>query len=499
MAGSESEASAATSERALNVLLPTLVLACVVLIAAALGAFAAARVEMVQGKRLGNGVVVTAPSASPPALALTRTSVLKALLIGINYEGTPDELAGCVSDIQNIERVLRANGCNDVVALSEAGARKPTRANIEAAFADAVQKTKAGDVLFVHYSGHGGQVPAPAGRFEPSRTSSTLVPLDYKKAGQIPDHVFKATVLDALVADATLFMVVDACHSGTIGDLRYNYADASFRQLSRPRGFGPPWLQALQGGNDASGAAGPVPLVQTPAEIAHEAAHAFHRAARRGAASPSPPSASPPSPARASSANSPRLEGGASDAAVVALEPSTAVAFAEPYTAVAFAEPSSAVAARGRSVRRAASPPPFARYYKPDVSYADHVKARERGERAFAKSQGEWRARDVKPVEDTTNAPTAANIFLVSGCRDSQTSADTAFDGQPQGACTHAFLCALCGSVRSTKIQPVTLRDLLKCMRGTLASSGYTQVPQLSCGRRVAIDELTVRDVLKLP
>jgi hypothetical protein len=76
----------------------------------------------------------------------------------------------------------------------------------------------------------------------------------------------------------------------------------------------------------------------------------------------------------------------------------------------------------------------------------------------------------------STCKETLGQAILISGCRDSQTSADTFVDGQYQGAMTWAFL-------KATKPkEPLSWNALVLSMRSILAASKYSQVPQLSSG-----------------
>lgn len=87
----------------------------------------------------------------------------------------------------------------------------------------------------------------------------------------------------------------------------------------------------------------------------------------------------------------------------------------------------------------------------------------------------------------TTNekiAETVSQVQMISGCLDSQTSADAPFpvDGQInyEGAMTNVFLASL---------QPnILLKSLIENMRKTLKIGGYLQTPQLSCGRSININ-----------
>lgn len=77
---------------------------------------------------------------------------------------------------------------------------------------------------------------------------------------------------------------------------------------------------------------------------------------------------------------------------------------------------------------------------------------------------------------------TNGNVIMISGCTDSQTSADT-FIEKPQGACTWAFLQALKNNPKYLSwIELVTKMDSL------LVESKYTQTPKLSCGSILNLD-----------
>lgn len=150
----------------------------------------------------------------------------RALLIGINYVGQNGELSGCHNDALNIKEYLM-----DVYGFEEENISyliddgehdDPTYDNILAAFDDLVEKSEAGDSVFVHYSGHGGNVRDDSGDEEDGR-DETLIPMNYTEAGQIRDDtVFKRLVLP-MADDVTLTCLMDCCHSGTILDLPYKF------------------------------------------------------------------------------------------------------------------------------------------------------------------------------------------------------------------------------------------------------------------------------------
>jgi uncharacterized protein YcnI len=154
----------------------------------------------------------------------------KSLLIGINYEGTRAKLRGCVNDAKNMMTLLQRNGFpNDgshMLLLSDERNRgheyQPTVDNILKAIKWFMNDVRPGDVLFFHFSGHGGQVPDKSGH-ESDGWNETIVPVDFQKKGQITDDVLWGTLCYDLPDGARLTALMDMCHSGTGLDLPYDY------------------------------------------------------------------------------------------------------------------------------------------------------------------------------------------------------------------------------------------------------------------------------------
>lgn len=154
----------------------------------------------------------------------------KSLLIGINYEGTRAKLRGCVNDAKNMMTLLQRNGFpNDgshMLLLSDERNRgreyQPTVENILKAIKWFMNDVRTGDVLFFHFSGHGGQVPDKSGH-ESDGWNETIVPVDFQKKGQITDDVLWGTLCYDLPEGARLTALMDMCHSGTGLDLPYDY------------------------------------------------------------------------------------------------------------------------------------------------------------------------------------------------------------------------------------------------------------------------------------
>lgn len=77
------------------------------------------------------------------------------------------------------------------------------------------------------------------------------------------------------------------------------------------------------------------------------------------------------------------------------------------------------------------------------------------------------------------------DVTLFSGCRDDQTSSDaTSLGSMPQGAMCYAFLKVL---QHATRV--LTYHEVLVSMRQVLKSAKFSQVPQLSTGRPIDLNQ----------
>lgn len=195
---------------------------------------------------------------------------MKALLIGINYIGSDSALNGCINDIKNVRNYIgekfarvhdvkfpnpvtlgsvaqlvkafnNANrrGIDDEVAPTETltnkqevevlmlsddqeGLHKPTRANILSAIAWLTADCKAGDKLFLHYSGHGSRRIDTSGD-EVDGYDETICPVDYQSAGMIVDDELRVALVDPLPEGVQLRCIFDCCRSGSNLDLPFCY------------------------------------------------------------------------------------------------------------------------------------------------------------------------------------------------------------------------------------------------------------------------------------
>ncbi|OSC98894.1 hypothetical protein PYCCODRAFT_1438875 [Trametes coccinea BRFM310] len=151
----------------------------------------------------------------------------KALCIGINYRGQPNQLHGCVNDARNVQNFLMSHGykARDIEVLTDDTSdprRLPTRANIIEAMRRLVQSAHPHDSLFFHYSGHGGQVKDRNGD-EIDGYDEIIFPLDHKSAGHISDDLMHTIMVKPLPPGCRLTALFDSCHSGSVLDLPYLY------------------------------------------------------------------------------------------------------------------------------------------------------------------------------------------------------------------------------------------------------------------------------------
>jgi len=154
----------------------------------------------------------------------------KALLIGINYTGTKHELSGCINDVNNVSRYLvECRGFPhdpaSMVILTDNHHDPrciPTGHNMLAAFHWLVSGNNPGDSIFLHYSGHGGQVPDPDGDRE-SGYDDTICPVDFERNGQIDSDTLHRALVTPLAPGVRLTVIFDCCHSGTAIELPYVY------------------------------------------------------------------------------------------------------------------------------------------------------------------------------------------------------------------------------------------------------------------------------------
>lgn len=140
--------------------------------------------------------------AAPKALSLH---------LGLNlvdakqYAGWDGPLTACEFDAKDMAALAKAQGMKPTVLLT----KQATRAKVMAAVAAAAKALQNGDLFFLSFSGHGGQVQDASGD-EPDHRDETWCLWD----GQvIDDEVYAA--LSHFAAGVRIVVLSDSCHSGS--------------------------------------------------------------------------------------------------------------------------------------------------------------------------------------------------------------------------------------------------------------------------------------------
>lgn len=146
--------------------------------------------------------------------------VKKALIIGISYSGSINELHGTVNDANYWYKTM-----NEKFGYQKENIKLltdnilSTKKNIIDNLNWLVQNAKQGDILFFSFSGHGIQ-KSDKNNDEIDGYDEAIVCSDYftNKDGIILDDELY-TIFSTLPSDVTLTCIFDCCHSGTITDI----------------------------------------------------------------------------------------------------------------------------------------------------------------------------------------------------------------------------------------------------------------------------------------
>ena len=163
-----------------------------------------------------------------------------AILIGI--DGYPDKpLKSCVRDVQDtkmyLESILHGSVEVQMITASQIGPKSPdavkdrelwpTYHNVISAFKRVTSLARAGDFVYIHYSGHGTRKP-PFGEFTNSTGDLALVLLTKENRETCLWGSELASLLDDMVNKGLVItLVLDCCFSGSV----YRRDDPSIRFL----------------------------------------------------------------------------------------------------------------------------------------------------------------------------------------------------------------------------------------------------------------------------
>jgi hypothetical protein len=134
------------------------------------------------------------------------------LHIGLNavdpkhYGGWDGVLKACENDARDLAALAHTRGIRSTLLLT----RKATRAAVLAGLRRSARALKAGDLFFLSFSGHGGQVRDASGE-EPDKKDETWCLYD---AQLIDDELYHE--LSKFKSGVRILVLSDSCHSGTV-------------------------------------------------------------------------------------------------------------------------------------------------------------------------------------------------------------------------------------------------------------------------------------------
>jgi metacaspase-1 len=141
-----------------------------------------------------------------------------------HYAGWSGDLVACEFDAKDMAAIAHAAGMTSTVLLT----KEATRKNVLTAVRAASKTLQAGDLLFVTYSGHGGQIDDVSGE-EEDKQDETWCLYDGEL---IDDEVFLE--LRRIAAGVRVLVLSDSCHSGTVTRARVPEGSPAGRSKMMP-------------------------------------------------------------------------------------------------------------------------------------------------------------------------------------------------------------------------------------------------------------------------
>jgi len=154
----------------------------------------------------------TRKRAGTPTRAAAARAKGVSIHLGLNavspthYQGWSGELNACEFDAKDMAALARTAGIAPTLLLT----KNATRTKALGAIRSAAKQLKSGDLLFLSYSGHGGQVPDVSGE-ETDKLDETWCLFD----GELIDDELYLE-LSKFAAGVRILVLSDSCHSGTV-------------------------------------------------------------------------------------------------------------------------------------------------------------------------------------------------------------------------------------------------------------------------------------------
>ena len=153
---------------------------------------------------------------------MNRIPKKRAFIVGMNYQGTSYELKGCINDSKAFKDMLaKFYGFDDIKIITD-DTQPVTKQTFLEGFTWLLNKAKPGDKLVLYFSGHGQQK-------ENSKEKDGFDEvIQCSNSEFISDDEVWTNLITKVPKKTKLSMFFDCCHSGTMGDLKYNFMFTPF-------------------------------------------------------------------------------------------------------------------------------------------------------------------------------------------------------------------------------------------------------------------------------
>ncbi len=171
----------------------------------------------------------------------------RALVIGIDKYSPPDDyqpsnsdgrtefrdLDGCINDAKSIQSIIVSRFMFSPDKVDTLFNEAATRNGVLKQMNALLEKSKAGDVAFIYYAGHGSQVKNSASK-EKDKKDESMVPSDTWKQGveDIRDKELAKLYNKFIDKGVKLTVIMDCCHSGSLS--RGPNEPGKFRYIAAP-------------------------------------------------------------------------------------------------------------------------------------------------------------------------------------------------------------------------------------------------------------------------
>lgn len=166
-----------------------------------------------------------------------------AVVIGIDYLNDPKrQLKGAAMDALRMKTLLQGAGY-EVTLLSDnlpnEKVIEPTLENVTVAFLNLLRNKVVGDTLFFYFSGHATYINDinldELDGHDELITTTDIYDENTGEPNYITDDIFKSLIQQNLKTGIKMYCIIDACNSGTILDLKYNYYYGNQNLITNPK------------------------------------------------------------------------------------------------------------------------------------------------------------------------------------------------------------------------------------------------------------------------